>query len=357
MNQPAESLPGDARAQAQQEALWARYRSNLPRHIMGLSRHGQAELMQALTEQLGHEQLRLSFEPFISLIGDDGLRLTELAAGLGISKQAANQTANQIESAGYIMRTPDPADGRARILRLTSAGKALIQQGVDFIGSVEQQYVELIGTKRVKKFSKLLLTLSTGLGLPQARLPRSIVASPVLLGGMLPRISDYMANRLMQLTIEKGHADLKMSFGQVLTLIGLSGGRIQQMARIQSVSKQAISAIATELEQLGYIQRLPDPADSRQVLLIFTEQGLQLLTDSVASLDELEQDIVPIMGHEGLQDLQNIAAELYASLQLEDEVFTSANVSVEQNLPELAVKLKKQLGTQGALQLAQLLKN
>ena len=36
------------------------------------------------------------------------------------------------------------------------------------------------------------------------------------------------------------------------------------MAAIQDVSKQAISAIATELEVLGYLRREADPEDARQ---------------------------------------------------------------------------------------------
>ena len=93
------------------------------------------------------------------------------------------------------------------------------------------------------------------------------------MGALLPRLSDYSLQRLMELTRDKGHPGLKLSFGQVLTMIGPSGGRIQQMASIHDVSKQAISAIATELELLGYLRRETDPQDARQLGASFYQPG------------------------------------------------------------------------------------
>ena len=87
------------------------------------------------------------------------------------------------------------------------------------------------------------------------------------LAGLLPRFSDFLKHRLMALTAAKGHPDLKLSFAQVLSAIGPQGGRIQQMAELQGVTKQAISAIAVELEDLGgrtrmVLTHIGVPADS-----------------------------------------------------------------------------------------------
>ena len=57
--------------------LWERYRSNLPRHLLGISRYLQADTMHRLTSQRGHQGLRMSFEPYITLVGTTGCRLTE----------------------------------------------------------------------------------------------------------------------------------------------------------------------------------------------------------------------------------------------------------------------------------------
>lgn len=57
--------------------------------------------------------------------GLDGTRPGQLAAELQITKQAVNILAGHLEELGHITREPDPADGRARIIRLTESGRAV----------------------------------------------------------------------------------------------------------------------------------------------------------------------------------------------------------------------------------------
>src|SRR5690242_18594724 len=49
-----------------------------------------------------------------------GLRATELAARARITKQSMGTLIDELERGGYVERAPDPADGRARLIRLTS---------------------------------------------------------------------------------------------------------------------------------------------------------------------------------------------------------------------------------------------
>jgi len=172
------------------------------------------------------------------------------------------------------------------------------------------------------------------------------------MGELLPGLADYVLQRLMELTRVQGHPGLKLSFGQVLTLIGPSGGRIQEIAAIQDVSKQAISAIATELELLGYLRREADPEDARQLVLIFTDRGRDLIADSVESVDQLQAEFADIAGKTAIARLCATLRNLYTALQLEREVFDH-NASVDLGL--LAKQLRQQLGTQGSQALGQLL--
>jgi DNA-binding MarR family transcriptional regulator len=125
---------------------------------------------------------------------------------------------------------------------------------------------------------------------------------------------------------------------------------MQVMARIQQVSKQAIGAVARDLESLGYIGRTPDPEDARQVVLALTPQGVRLLEDSIASVDELSTGFRDLLGTRALTMLERRAAALYTALGLEQEVFATPD-----ELGRLARSLKQQLGVQGAQALALLL--
>ena len=294
----------------------------------------------------------MSFEPYISMIGD-GCRLTELAERLSISKQSCNQSANQLEKAGYIQRIADPLDGRGKIVVLTRQGKTLVKDGYKVITAITAEIDPLIGTNKLTTLTETLLKLARGLSLPSFEHANSVDIEPMLLGTLLPRCSDYVMQRLMHLTIAKGHPGLKMSHGTVLTLIGSKSAHIRDIAKIQAITKQAVSAIVKDLEGLGYVARKPDPDYPRQNLLLLTERGSQLIADSVDSVKEVELEFEAILGSRALGQLKSISKELFLALELEAE-FQAASTT---DLPQLARQLKLQLSEQEVKKLMSLLKN
>lgn len=55
----------------------------------------------------------------------EGMRPSELAEALMISKQSVNDLLGDLERQGYITREVDPSDRRGRLVRLTAAGTQL----------------------------------------------------------------------------------------------------------------------------------------------------------------------------------------------------------------------------------------
>jgi DNA-binding MarR family transcriptional regulator len=335
------------------QSIESRYRDNFPRHVLEVSRYLQTRMMDTLQEECGHKDLRLGFAPYITLIGERTCRPTELAEVLGITRQACNQAIRQIEAAGYVAQTPDPQDGRARLLALTKQGRKLRRDGVVVVSGLDLQFVQLVSKPSAITAARSLAKLTNALGLAGALLEDE----PVLysgLGGFLPRLSDYVYHRLMILTQAKGHPGLKLSFGQVLLHIGPDGGRIQKIAAIQDVSKQAISVIVAELEALGYLHREADPDDARQIVLRFTEQGKSLIRDSVASVSELESEFAEMLGGPAMLQLAATFGQLFQGLGLglEQEMLESRG---EVDITLLAQQLLQQLGVQRSLALGRLL--
>lgn len=350
------------KATQQQQAIradyWSRYRNNMPRHMIALSRHIQSGLLKELMNTCGHPGLKLQFEPFITLVGEQGARITELADQLAVSKQAINQSVNQVEAAGYLHRLPDPLDGRAKKVMLTPRGRQVLEDGAELMREVEEELQLLIGKKQLTRFTYNLYRFykSLGLPLPGLSMPGSAI------GWLLPRLSDYILRRLMELTRQRGHRELKMSFSQVLIFAGseqsrVPGGRIQEIARVNGVSKQAIGAIATELQLQGYLKRKSDPLDGRQIQLLLTTQGEQLIEDSAASIVELEQEISDQLGENILNELKMDSLELYQALHLEQDVFGPATATARPDLVALAARLHLQLGRSNARALADVLIN
>ena len=351
-----------------QIGAWPRYRNNLARHLIGVSRDLQSRVMHSLRQDLGYRGLRPSFGPLLSLIWDEARPLTAIAGELAISNQACSQLANLAEAAGYLERRADPGDRRSKVAVLTPRGRTLVEQAVQIILEIESEYAELLGPESYRRFTASLAALYQGLGL-RTHADSALSASASQSIGVLPLIAVRVQRELMEATIARGHAGLKMSHGQVLPLIGPEGGRIHEIARIQQVSRQAISATSRDLAALGYLQREPDPRDRRGVVLQLTDRGIRLISDSVAALDGLERSFRDIPGGRRLERLQRVARDLYQALHLEEEVFqagfeqpaapsaTSSRGAARDghDILRLATKLRRQLGSRDAARLAALL--
>ena len=347
---------------------WERHRDNLARHLIGVSRDLQTHVLQALREHHGHRGLRPSFGPFLSLLWDESRPLGAIASELAISNQACSQLADLIEDAGYRERTPHPDDRRSKLVRLTPRGRALVEQGVRLILEREAEYAALVGAGRYRRFTDALAALYRGLELP-AHADPALLARAGRSIGVLPPIGVRLMRELMQATLARGHEGLKMSYGAVLPLIGPDGGRIHEIARLQRVSRQAISATTRELEGLGYLRREADPRDRRGVVLRLTRRGEALIGDSIGALDELERSFRALLGARRLELLRAVARDLYQALHLESEIFDAAlsrNVSTRgaggrkraagaHEIQQLATRLRRQLGSGDAARLAALL--
>ncbi|MDO8863009.1 MarR family transcriptional regulator [Haliea sp. E1-2-M8] len=329
-----------------------RYQDNFPRHVLAITRQLESRIMESLVETHRHRGLRLSFEPYISLAASGGRRLSSIADNLGITRQAANAVVNELESLGYVRRAPDAEDGRAKQVILTAAGEKLRADGLQVAARLEAEYEVCLGAAQFEECRNALIAIVSPLpgNPPGVQAGMSTHLPEGRFTSLLPRLSDYMSRRLMDLTEARGHPGLKLSYAQVLTLIGKDGGRMQVMASAHKVSKQAINVIASELQKLGYIERRTDPRDARQVLLHFTPAGLEMIRDAVEAIDALEAELASPDSPAALPTLQDGMRQLYTRLQPEPHLNTG-------ELQDLANSLLSRLGPDRAQQLGELLLN
>ena len=89
----------------------------------------------------------------------DGLRPSELATHNQLSRQSINDLLSDLEKRGYLERTPDPTDGRARIVRLTERGWDLTQVISDMSFATESEWAQAIGEERFAEFRDTLREL------------------------------------------------------------------------------------------------------------------------------------------------------------------------------------------------------
>jgi len=345
--------------------VWARYRDNGARHLVGIARALQARLMHTLRHEHGFEGLRPSFGPFLSLLWLEERPLASIAGQLAISRQACTQLANLTERTGYVERRSDPQDRRSKQVRLTRRGRALVEAAVAVILEVETEYAALVGRSAYRGFARSLAALYRGLRIPTHENPALTAAAGRSIG-VLPLVAVRIQHDLMEATGARGHRALKMSYAQVLPLIGAEGGRIHEIARIAGVSRQAIGATSRDLEARGYLRREPDPRDRRGAVLRLTPDGVRLIRDSVAALDDLDRDMARILGRERFQGLRHVARKLYLALHIEQEIFETGSApgcevpphtapQANDEIARLAARLRSRLGAGDTLRLAALL--
>ena len=91
----------------------------------------------------------------------DGLRPTELAEQLQITKQLMNHLLGDMEQRGYLVRVPDPTDRRARVIRLTAKGDSLQKTASNAAQSAELAIAELLGPHRFAQFRDSLQKIAS----------------------------------------------------------------------------------------------------------------------------------------------------------------------------------------------------
>jgi DNA-binding MarR family transcriptional regulator len=103
-----------------------------------------AQLPPGLVVRPAHTQLF----PHIAL---EGTRQTELAAQVGITKQAVGQLVAELEQLGVVERVPDPADGRARLVRFSAAGREGLLSGLGLLAQLEAELAQALSAARIER--------------------------------------------------------------------------------------------------------------------------------------------------------------------------------------------------------------
>lgn len=107
-----------------------------------------------------------------------------------------------------------------------------------------------------------------------------------------------------------GHTALRPAYGRLMVFLDWEGSRITDLARALDVSKNAVSQLVTELEELGYLERVSDPADARAKIVRYTKRGKALIADARAIGERLDAEIEDIIGGERFAELQDILRDI-----------------------------------------------
>ncbi len=107
----------------------------------------------------GYPEIRPAHGVVFQHLRAEGSRLTDLADRALMTKQSMGYLVDYLEDHGYLERVPDPADGRARVVRLTDRGWELTRVAEAIIARIEAVWAARLGGHRLDDLRDLLQDL------------------------------------------------------------------------------------------------------------------------------------------------------------------------------------------------------
>lgn len=95
----------------------------------------------------------------LDIIPASGCRIIDLADELRVSKQGLGQLVTQLATGGFLVIGSDAGDRRAKVVRRTPAGDAVVRGVRDLLDEVEARWRDEVGAERYAVFRDVLATL------------------------------------------------------------------------------------------------------------------------------------------------------------------------------------------------------
>ena len=118
-----------------------------------------ADRLGAAVERAGVDDMRPSFGFVIRALAEQQRTLTDLADLLAVTKQAAIKVVDDMERRGYVERVADPADRRAKVLRLTAKARRVRKAALSESRRIERELRAELGDADVRAMRRVLLHL------------------------------------------------------------------------------------------------------------------------------------------------------------------------------------------------------
>lgn len=130
-----------------------------PLLIGALLRDASEAVRRAIVEglvQVGFEDFRPSHLAAMQYPSPEGVNPLVLAQRAGMSKQAMNAVLQNLEALGYLVREADPANGRARVVRLTRRGQEAFATMRVILAQIEADWAARLSPDRFAALKQML---------------------------------------------------------------------------------------------------------------------------------------------------------------------------------------------------------
>jgi DNA-binding MarR family transcriptional regulator len=127
-----------------------------------------------------------------------------------------------------------------------------------------------------------------------------------MLGALLRRPLQALTTRVANNLAGAGFADLRPAHLVVFQQLEIGGSRLTDLAARAHMTKQSMWALVDDLEQLGYVERIPDPADKRARIVRRTERGWAVERAARSSVRAFEEEWAERVGADRMRRFRDV---------------------------------------------------
>jgi len=118
--------------------------------LFAMTYRAMTDQMHDRLAELGREPLRPAHGYVFRYLVDQTATVVELAALLGVTKQAASKAVAELAEWGYVERKPHATDRRAHLVELTERGRDYVRLADQIWTEVEEYWAALVGQDRIE---------------------------------------------------------------------------------------------------------------------------------------------------------------------------------------------------------------
>jgi len=127
---------------------------------------------------------------------------------------------------------------------------------------------------------------------------------------LLYRAADALVAELSAGMEQAGYGDVRGAHGCVFGNIDADGMRLTELAELAGMTKQAVGEAVSDLEGLGYAERVADPSDGRAKIIRLTDRGRAAQRAGFAIIADIESEWVERFGAERVRQMRSLLLDL-----------------------------------------------
>jgi DNA-binding MarR family transcriptional regulator len=137
--------------------------------------------------------------------------------------------------------------------------------------------------------------------------------SQVPLTGLLDIVFEALLAEFRTELEAAGYDDIRPTHGCVFRFVREDGMRLTELATLAGMTKQSVGEVVDDLTALGYVERIPDPADRRAKLISLTAKGEEAQRVGYGLFAKLESRWSDRYGSERLEAMRTLLEEIAAT--------------------------------------------